>query len=105
MAVAEISRQKKTSRKDRVRRRTTKKAKSRQALSPKVWPKASPYRDALFLQVIKEAGYQAAQRGMASMGFIVAAENDFLIKQYPDGRTEKISSIEKVPLPEIITLD
>jgi hypothetical protein len=59
----------------------------------------------LFKRVVENAGYQAAQHGMQAMGFIVVAEKDFIVKQYPDGRTEKIASIDKIPKLESIILD
>jgi hypothetical protein len=61
--------------------------------------------DDLFLKVVQNAGYQAAQQGLSEMGFIVMAEKDFVVKQFPDGRTERIASIEQIPLPETIHLD
>lgn len=59
----------------------------------------------LFKRVVENAGYQAAQQGMQAMGFIVVAEKDFIVKQYPDGRTEKIATIDKNPKLESIILD
>jgi hypothetical protein len=59
----------------------------------------------LFLKVIQNAGYQAAQSGLSEMGFIVHIEEDFVVKQFPDGRTERIMLIEKASLPNPIYLD
>lgn len=59
----------------------------------------------LFIKVIQNAGYQAAQSGLSEMGFIVHIEEDFVVKQFPDGRTERIVLIEKTPLPDTIYLD
>jgi hypothetical protein len=105
MPIAERSRQKSSVRKGRINRRQIKKAKTRHAFSWGEKQFAAKNNDAFFLQVIKEAGYQAALRGTANMGFIVASEDNYVVKQYPDGSTIRISKIEKVSIPEKIILD
>ncbi len=52
-----------------------------------------------FLRVIHEAGLDARKLGLQVAGFVVEAEDGWVIKQYADGRKEKIEKIEEVPIP------
>jgi hypothetical protein len=52
-----------------------------------------------FLKVIHAAGREAQNRGMKKMGFIVGAEEGWVVKQFADGKKEKIKKIEEVSIP------
>ncbi|HRH36574.1 MAG TPA: hypothetical protein PKY12_16020 [Catalimonadaceae bacterium] len=47
---------------------------------------------------------QAAQSAMVVSGFVVVAENDWVVKKFQDGRIERISPIEKINRPKKLVL-
>ena len=53
----------------------------------------------------REGIRKAAAETMKVMGYTVIAENGWVIKKYEDGRTEKISEIEKVNTNGSLALD
>lgn len=42
---------------------------------------------------------------MEVMGYVIIAENGWLVKRHNDGRTERLSRIERVAFSEPIILD
>ncbi|GAA4743519.1 hypothetical protein [Flavisolibacter ginsenosidimutans] len=48
---------------------------------------------------------KAAAETMEVMGYVIIAEDGWLVKKYADGRTEKISPIERANPNESLVLD
>jgi hypothetical protein len=48
---------------------------------------------------------KAAAETMEVMGYVIIAENGWLVKKYADGRTEQLSAIERANPNESLTLD
>lgn len=48
---------------------------------------------------------KAAAETMEVMGYVIIAENGWLVKKYADGRTEQISPIERANSNEPLVLD
>lgn len=47
---------------------------------------------------------QAARIAMERSGFVVVAEDEWVVRKYPDGRIERISPLPKVKRPEKLVL-
>jgi len=48
---------------------------------------------------------KAAAETLKIKGYLLVAENDWLVKKYADGREEKISRLEKAHWPAKLNLD
>lgn len=54
---------------------------------------------------INKACKEASEDAMASVGFVVVAEEGWVVRKYPDGRIERIKPIDTVEQPKTIHLD
>ena len=73
---------------------TTKKKKKRNYLTKEITKRAG-----------KKGLLKASKNAMADMGYIVIAQNGWVVKKFPDGSTIKLTRIDQVNLPDDDLLD
>lgn len=59
----------------------------------------------ILLRKSKQAITKAADDAMEMVGYVIKAEGGWVVKEYQDGRKERIKAIETVVLPNEIILD
>jgi predicted DNA-binding transcriptional regulator YafY len=58
-----------------------------------------------FLHAIQKAGKDAQKSAMQSMGYVVVADGQKIVKQFADGTTETISLIDPMHVPKTLLLN
>uniref|UniRef100_UPI0040484D93 hypothetical protein n=1 Tax=Roseivirga sp. TaxID=1964215 RepID=UPI0040484D93 len=59
----------------------------------------------ILLRKSKQAITKAADDAMEMVGYVIKAESGWVVKEYQDGRKERIKAIETVVRPNDIILD
>jgi hypothetical protein len=73
---------------------------------PKKRKQSAEYLTKRILESAATAGFkEAARETMEVMGFVVIADNGWIVKKHADGSTERISKIETVNRSAKIVLD
>lgn len=78
----------------------------RQVAEHSVQQEKQPYLTKRMLVNAAAKGFKkASEEAMQLMGYIVIAQDGWVVKKYADGKIEKLSLIEQVSHPNVIALD